>query len=156
FDWPFQASSGTASVARIATDPSGNILALVSYEGQVDIDPGPGTTYVSSSSTSDGDLAVVKLDPTGRLLWYAPLASPGYERPNKPATDQLGNVYVAGNEGGGADFDPGPGQVKPNTSSTFVWKLSPEGQLLWVYEPHGQSSYPALAVRPDGVVLLGS
>src|SRR5262249_44199975 len=44
----------------------------------------------------------------------------------------------------------------PNTSSTFVWKLSPEGQLLWVYEPHGQSSYPALAVRPDGVVLLGS
>ncbi|QDT73371.1 Beta-L-arabinobiosidase precursor [Lacipirellula limnantheis] len=100
----------------------------------VDLDPGPG---VSAATMTAG---LVKLDPTGGVVWTAPLAATG---PGSPvvrvlsAVDADQNVYLVGDFRGTVDIDPGPdvlnitSRLGGSDYSFYMAKLNSAGQLQW-------------------------
>jgi Secretion system C-terminal sorting domain/Beta-propeller repeat len=73
------------------------------------------------------------------------------------ATDDSGYIYYAGNFSGDVDFNPGVDSFIVTTSggiSTFIEKLSPSGEFIWVKTINGTPGNlienPSLAVTSDG------
>lgn len=67
---------------------------------------------------------------------------------NNVVVDSDGNVYVTGFFEGTIDFDPGPGEASltaRETSSIFVVKLDPQGNLIWARAMGGTGDFPGQA-----------
>src|SRR5688500_4061633 len=95
FDWAKQLGGpGADEVTGLATDASGNVLAVGSFEGTADLDPGAGT--INLTSAGDRDAFIVKMNPGGGLLWAKQIGGTGRDRGLKIRTDAGGNVYVMG------------------------------------------------------------
>lgn len=79
-----------------------------------------------------GDAFVMKLDPTGGVVWATYLGGSGYDAGNAIAVDSAGNVYVAG-ETASSNFPVTPRAAFPNLTTTndaFVVKLNPAGSQM--------------------------
>jgi len=79
-----------------------------------------------------GDAFVMKLDPTGAVLWATYLGGSGYDGGNAIAVDADGNVYVAG-QTSSKDFPVTTGAAFPSLttqSDAFVVKLDPSGSQM--------------------------
>ena len=138
---PYQSGGG-----GMVTDMTGNRYVTVNgafrsssfgvnYSSlNVDLDPGPG---VNATTMTAG---LVKLDPSGGVVWTAPLAATG---PGFPiarilaAVDADQNVYMVGDFRGTVDIDPGPGvanitsRLGGSDYSFYMAKLNSAGQLQW-------------------------
>ena len=88
-------------------DASGNIYATGTIDNTVDLDPGAGT-YIPSSK-GGGDVYILKLDGSGNYLMGIRFGGNNYEHGRAIALNSTGNIVIAGNFGGTADFDAGPG-----------------------------------------------
>src|SRR5262249_18686770 len=136
------------------------VLMNLAY-GQVDLDPGPVSLNVTSGG-SNQNMYAVKLDSTGKIVWARWLE--GWYWGFQIETDGSDNVYITGEFSGVTDFDPGPGvyNVAPPPTSynwtTFVWSLTSNGDLRYVYEPTGKSGseFPRIAVSSDGHVVFAA
>jgi hypothetical protein len=146
--WAVRAGDiGTDSAMAVATDGSGNIFVTGSFAGTVDFDPGAGTDEVTRES---GGTFVWKLDADGGHEWVRTIAPmTGLDI----ATDSDGNVitvaYFSGTQG---DFDPGAAEVTLTSNGgndAYVWKLDPDGDLLWVKQAGGTGIDRASAVAVD-------
>lgn len=77
---------------------------------------------------------MMKIDPSGNLIWARQVGGAASDLGYAARLDNQGNVFVTGFFQGSADFDPGTG-VNMLTSvgnyDTFIWKLDPNGNLLW-------------------------
>src|SRR4051812_34436006 len=84
-------------------------------------------------------LSIIVTSPTSgaaqQLAWAEHIGGGGDDSSQAVAVDNDGNLYVAGEYSGRADFDPGPGSFflssVPGSTSIFLQKLTPSGQLLW-------------------------
>lgn len=118
----------------IALDPAGNIY-VAGQIGimQVDMDPGPGTFYLTGVGSRDA--FVLKLDAAGDFIWAKQIAGPQDELPIAMRVDDTGSVHLCGRfNGTGVDFDPGAGTLLLNSAGgwdNFVMKLDPAGDLAW-------------------------
>ncbi|MEL6848528.1 MAG: hypothetical protein AAFP92_08420 [Bacteroidota bacterium] len=116
----------------VMLDGSGNYYVTGAFQGTIDMDPGAGTTNLTSVGGSDIFLAKFTL--TGKLLWAIGLGSSGSEISYRLALDPSGHVYITGSFSGTVDFDPGP-SVKSLTSAggtdVFVAKYTPAGVYEW-------------------------
>lgn len=81
---------------------------------------------------------------------------------SRPAIDDSGNVYLAGQFSGTADLDPGPGVANYTSliaGSMFILKLNANGDFVWVktFSPTGAgaSAGTALGVDRSGNVVIG-
>jgi hypothetical protein len=81
-------------VKSIALDPSGNVY-LAGYFGYED-SPFSKPALGSGQSNGDYDAFLVKYNANGDLLWTRVLGTVGDNRGQSVATDDKGNVYVAG------------------------------------------------------------
>ncbi|HZV71133.1 MAG TPA: SBBP repeat-containing protein [Saprospiraceae bacterium] len=76
-------------------------------------------------------------------------------------SDAHSNIYVAGIFSGTVDFDPGP-DIYPLTADdrdAFVYKINPDGELVWAKRIGGQETDIAFDIAldsDDNVVLTGS
>lgn len=88
---------------------------------------------------------------------------PTWEFTNDVITDDAGNLYVAGQFTGTADFDPGPGtflMTGSGLAEPFIAKYSSSGDLIWAKElnssghthPNGANS---LALDSHGHLYVG-
>ncbi|MBC7864895.1 MAG: SBBP repeat-containing protein [Bacteroidia bacterium] len=68
-------------------------------------------------------------------------------------TDSLGNIYTTGIFFGTVDFDPGPAVVNltatPVQADTYISKLDPAGNLVWVKKIGGVYDDPVFAISVD-------
>lgn len=137
FDWVRQSSY--VDITAITTDNSGNLYTTGIFIGSVDFDPGTGLDTFSDAG--DGDIFISKMAPNGHLLWVKHFGGFSYDQGNGLVTDGAGNVYVAGFFSGTVDFDPGPGVAALSciTENSFVLKLDPSGNLVWVKQICGFS-----------------
>ncbi|MGH1493148.1 MAG: hypothetical protein ACRBK7_27750 [Acidimicrobiales bacterium] len=114
----------------VGVDAAGNSYTTGSFAGTADFDPGAGVLNLVSSGS--GDVFVVKLDPSGDLVWARSMGGISNDRGRGVGSDGAGNVYTTGSFAGTADFDPGVG-VSNLTSlgetEVFVVKLDPSGDL---------------------------
>lgn len=109
--------AGADPSPRVATDSSGNMIVAGTFSGSITL--GGGAAALTSAGASD--VFVVKLSPTGAVLWSVRLGGTGTETAASVAVDGAGNVLVTGRMDGPVDFgggavngtayggDPGPG-----------------------------------------------
>lgn len=106
-------------VLSVATDASDNIILTGYFQGTLDFGDGP---LVSQGGK---DIFVVKLKPSGEVLWSQSFGDAAFEQRGVSAgADEAGNVIVAGRFEGTVDFGGGP-LVCDGTSNAFVTKLGP-------------------------------
>lgn len=120
----------------IFADMVGNIYTTGAFSGTVDFDPGVAIQNLSTSSISDKDAFVLKLNAAGEYIWAKKLGGTDVENVVGIVVDGLGNVYTSGSFAGNADFDPGPGLAMLDAFSgvgenVFVSKLNTNGDYVW-------------------------
>lgn len=159
--WPHSSALGDYSLAfstyiggseldqirDVATDSQGNIYVtggtaspdFPTTAGAYDRTFASGGTKLGSFGPMD--VLVIKLSPTGQLIWSTYIGGPNYDRAYAVAVDDTGHVYVAGRAGDG--FPTTPGAFQPRfgggppgggygEQDGFVAKLTPDGsQLVW-------------------------
>lgn len=138
FGWARQiGGAGNEIGYSLALDDAGYFTMVGVFEGTVDMDPGTGTTDLTSVGSSD--MFVAKLDPAGDLIWARQLSpttpNNGHEEELELTLDGDGNVLVTGWFHQSFDFDPGPAVLELTTTGVadlFILKLDPNGDLVWV------------------------
>lgn len=154
--WAAQFGGTSSSLGRaVAVDAQGNVYTGGRFNGQVDMDPGPGTLPFTSAGSTD--VLLTKVDAQGALLWARSWGAAGQDDAFALAVDAQGNVHLAGIFEGAVDFDPGPGLALLTAfggSDVFVSKFDPSGELLWARQLGGNSTdrCTAIAVDPQGNV----
>ena len=141
----------------VDTDPQGNVLVAGLINDSVDVDPGPGTQVLEVLG-GGYNTVVIKLDPTGGLIWGRSYGDGGQVQGTALAVDGQGNTYTGGTFSGTADMDPGVG-VNTMTSNggqdIFVHKLDVNGNLQWVKQIGGatQDKVTKLAITSSGEIV---
>jgi len=153
--------SGT-TVATVAVQQDGTIVAAGWYQGAVDFDPGPQSDIHVTVDEFTQEPFVLKLSATGTLLWARTLVASAstWNVASALAVDESGGVYVGGTFQGTVDFDPGAGaDVRmPPEQGGFVVKLDNGGNYVWARTSAGASCNDlvfAIALARDGVVWVG-
>src|SRR5581483_9525187 len=111
FVWAAQfiAISGNQQVFgnSIDMDATGNLLIGGSFIGQVDFDPGPGTSSITAINM---DAYICKLTASASLVWAKRVGGTnGSFTAFGVTSDASSNVYATGYFSNSGDFDPGPG-----------------------------------------------
>lgn len=126
---------GTKTTASsMVLDEVGNIYLGGSFQGVTDLDPGAGTLSFTSYGGTDG--FVVKLDPTGELIWAGRIGGPQFDDILDIALDGTGGLLLTGGFSGTMDFDPGAGSFTmdapgPDRRDVFVSKWDTSGSFIW-------------------------
>ncbi|MEI6467714.1 MAG: Ig-like domain-containing protein, partial [Verrucomicrobiota bacterium] len=124
--------SGPDEARALAVDAVGSVYVGGAFSAQVDFDPGAGTRMLGAAGANDG--FVLKLDPSGALMWAITLGGKGSDQINALALDARGEIYVAGVFSDTVDFDPGPdlwSLTSAGGTDGFVAKFDGSGALVW-------------------------
>ena len=125
--------------------------------GRLTLAPGrdgsPADLYMRMENPGDGFVA--KLDADARVVWATYLGGSGSENIVGVATDDDGNVYVAGTTGSGDfPFTADAYQVAEQDGS-FITKLSPDGEMVYSSHAAGlDSPIRGLAVDAQGAAYV--
>lgn len=106
----------------IAVDDTGNVLITGSFTGNIDFDPGTGTS--SRTSTGAEDYFRLILNPTGDFTSVSATGGPGQEVGTAIATDHDGSWYVSFESAGSLSRNTIIGKV---TSGVSAWTYSLAG-----------------------------
>jgi uncharacterized protein (TIGR03437 family) len=156
-------------VNAVATDRSGNtyltgitnLTTLPVTSNAVQPQLAAGQCFFPFFGYNCGDAFVIKLDPTGAIVYATYFGGNGTDSGDAIAVDPQGNVYVAGvtsaNDTGAANNFPvtsGAAFTTLGSSGTaaFVAKLNPSGQLVYsTFLPayYTESGFPPLAMAVD-------
>lgn len=139
---------GSENIATIKHDPLGNVYFSGSTNAPVDFDPGPGVVTEPNIPTYSFDGFLVKLsDSLGDLVWVKMVTGQASQSSRDFDIDTLGNIFLTGSLDGTADLDPGPGVYNLTAKGVgifpyvcddaFITKLTPAGELIWVYNYGG-------------------
>lgn len=158
FVWAKQiGGAGNDVGANMALDAAGNIYVAGSFFAMVDFDPGPGTTYLSTSG-GYGKF-ILKLDAGGNYVWAKTIEM--YIGDGTLAVDASANVYLAGNFMRTVDFDPGPATFNltaigssSDIEAGYVLKLDPSGNFLWVRKIDTDTIYSSSFGSPIRSITL--
>jgi len=145
----------TQRALGVALAPSGEFVAVGTYSGTIDLDPGPG----EDPHTGTQFAFVARLTGAGDL--FDGFAIGGF--PANSATDvavsEAGIAFVSGLFQGGGDFDPGPGEAILTADLTDAWLAAygPDNTFLFAHRIGGPGvdQGGAVATRGDVVVLGG-
>ncbi len=124
-----------AICSGVAVDELGQIFVAGLFDGNVDFDPGSGSTIASPDGEYLG-VSLSKFDSMGDFKWVRVWG--GNEIPGEVCTDICvdgnGDIYAIGAFTGSIDFDPGPEMEKRTSNGewdTFLTKFDSRGVFLW-------------------------
>src|SRR5262249_8603262 len=137
-DWLWAKRVGATGQDRgyaTAVDASGNIYMTGTFQGTVDLDPGPGVFNLTATAGAGVDMFISKLDGSGNFVWAKQIAGWNLKEPRSIVLDNSGNIYTTGLFAGPVDFDPGPGVFNLTASGSsidiFISKLDNNGNFVW-------------------------
>ncbi|MCP4440025.1 MAG: T9SS type A sorting domain-containing protein [Aureispira sp.] len=111
----------------IAVDTAHNVYVTGSFSGTVDFDPSTNTTNLNSMGTTD--MYVQKLDSAGSFVWVKQAGGAGsFCHGYGIVTDELNNIYIAGEYRNAVDFDPNSGintLIAVGDYDIYIQKWSP-------------------------------
>lgn len=126
----------------VVVDDVGSVYVAGYYQGQSDFDPNQGTEIRTSNGLAD--IFIQKLDSSGNLIWVNTMGSLGDEKPNRIILNPQGGIYFVGSFENSMDFDPSIDtfNLLASLGSTFIQKLTPQGELVWAKNfGNGSGSY---------------
>jgi hypothetical protein len=117
-------------------DDAGNIFVAGWSDGQMDLDPGPGSTVFPYSGGAY-DSFIAKYSNSGNLIWARSFGGPISQEIIRGMTlDTSANIYLVGDFNDTVDFDPGPGVHNlignHSINDEFILKLDSAGNFRWV------------------------
>jgi hypothetical protein len=132
----------------IATDAAGNVFLAGRYNQACTLTGTNGTSFLAPYTVSPGypnhqDGFLVKLDPTGKILWGITVRGPGNDGINAVAVDALGNPVVSADfndccptANAGTVYSTGNTvnipSINSNSGTGAIIKFNPAGNTLWV------------------------
>lgn len=151
-------SLGREEAFKPTCNADGEVYLLGSFDGEVDFDPSPTSSYPIQSQTSNSPF-LLHLDSAGGFMGALLLDGPGGNYPLDMALDAQGDVVIVGQFLQTMDLDPGAGS-HPVTSSSFsngyVVRLSSEGNFLGGYPIAGEYTYAGeVEVSAAGAISVG-
>ena len=119
--------------ANIRVDASGNAYLTGYFFGNIDFDPGAGSTVLDGGS--NGKFFIQKLDSNGDFQWAKVIGNNRYNILGGTELDNQGDLYLSGAFTGTLDLDPGTGTNNivsaGNGADVFVVKLDAAGNYVW-------------------------
>jgi|GEM_PF-4370724 len=123
-------------------DDQNNNYVAASFSGVIDVDPGPGTTLLTSSGSDDydEDIFLAKYNSAGDFVWAKHFpANPSGENNMYITAFSVsadGSIVVGGEFSGMVDFDPSGAQATLTTSTPqayegFLAKYDNNGNYVW-------------------------
>ncbi len=160
--WVFAAGLDVADASGLAIDGGGNVIAVGSFRGSADFDPGEDVDLRVSTPifTKDSlDAFVTKLGPDGSYLWTRTLGGSGLDHGFFAQVDADDNVFVYGSFSAQADFDPSEGvdiQIAQVPDALFVTKFFPDGSYAWtrVLQDLTRTVYDPIEVDANGDIWV--
>jgi len=143
FNWVKQIG-GTSSDfgAIVKKDALGNFIIGGNYSGTIDLDPGTGTTTVTSSGNQD--IFVVKLDANRNFVWGKSVGGSNTDGVSDLIIDNNENILLCGFFRGTADFDPSAAILNLSTGNIgadgFILKLNSNGDFAYAKQVGGTST----------------
>jgi uncharacterized repeat protein (TIGR01451 family) len=141
------------STTSMAIDSQDNIVVTGFFGGTFDADPGPGVFNLINSSLNYVDAFVIKLNPSGDLVWARQVRGDSSVVMNCIATDAVGNIIVGGaTVGDTAIIEPGSDTLvlTPSPWHGFILKLDPAGNYIWSEDLAGAAETVVEAIGTDG------
>jgi len=142
--------TNTDSSRAVLIASSGDIYVAGSYMGTIDVDPGSGTSNLTSNG--DSDIYLSRFDSDGVFGWSLSFGGTNNEYCSAMAEDSSGNLYLTGGYMDTVDFDPGSG-VTSRTSAgdvdAFMAMFDPDGNFMWVETWGGTANDGASALIID-------
>lgn len=144
-------STNVDMIRGLAVDPSGNLYLGCMFSATVDFGDGPRVTH------GNHDVAVVKLNPAGELLWVRHFGSSEADTVLRVVSDHSGNVVVTGNFSTTLDFGAGPVNTH-GKQDLYLVKYAPDGRLVFgkaIGSTEFEAAWAGLAVDASDNVYLG-
>lgn len=113
---------------------SGEILLTGAFSNSIDVDPGSGISTLTQYGWNNNSF-LVSLDTDGNMLWFHHYFATDEFIIDAVTRDENGNILLAGNWLGTADFDYGSGTTSLFTVGShdaFILKLDPNGEFNFV------------------------
>lgn len=153
-------STGADGSFAVAVDSFGNTYTTGPFQGTVDFDPSPTSTF-NLTASGGVDIFITKLDVLGNFVWAKRVGGIDMDYSSSIAVDIAGNVYTTGYFGSTADFDPSANTFNLSSvgnSDIFVSKLDASGNFVWAKQFGGVgedfANYLALD-RANNVYITG-
>ncbi len=153
--WVKQLGSATTSViTAISVDASGDILLGGYFEDKFNLDPGSGSTWVTSAGQND--IFIIKLDSSGQYIWGKRIGDANDEKLNGIATDQTGNIFATGiiHEGSGNSDDDDDGGA-PADFYAYALKLNGTGGIEWEKRWKGAEGRAIITDSGGNILITG-
>jgi len=148
FAWSIQLRGTDHDHANSVAAQDNSVWIGGGFEDSLDVQPTAGNQWLVSFDPHE-DAMVARYTSDGGLLWAVSAGGSGEDYVNDIAVDGDGNVIAIGYFQGTVDFDPGPNQTNVSAGGAdamFLWKLDPNGALVWVRVWNGTSSELGTAV----------
>ncbi len=145
-------TSNSRVIAKdIAVDQNSDIYITGEYTGTVTFG-----NYTLSAMAGSHDVFIAKLNPSYVTLWAKSLGGNKYDEGRQIATDDSGNVYLAGEMDGIFYYDSNYFQLWGKTD-IFLAKYSPLGQMCWIKQIGGEGfdELGAMKIRDGYLYLTG-
>lgn len=148
----YLANSIYSDTLRIAADPTGGVVMLGSFYGELEFGDGP----ISKSDQSG--IFVVKLDEEGDRVWSRVFQVPfdGNLYGGTLAVGPDGSVVIAGEFGSAIDLGGGP-LTSEGWGNIFLVKLGPDGAHRFSKgfgDEYSNAFASAVAIDKDGYIIL--
>jgi hypothetical protein len=145
----------------IVQDSLGNSFYTGSYQGSIDIDPGPGVQTVTAAGQTD--IFVYSLDSMGVFRWGFSIGGASGDFGIKILPERSGNILLYGYQSGNIDLDPDTGTTTtPSTGKVFLARYSPTGQFIsgfdlpFITNQSSVTDYPDMAIdNNDNIIVTG-
>ena len=150
---------GSSIASDVAADSAGNSYMTGIFSGTTDFDPASSHLGDTDIMTARGerDAFVAKYTPDNSLVWVRRMGGDGLDWGRSITIDNSGNVYLAGDFSGSADFGP-TALSSAGIDDGYVAKLSSSGNFIWAKRWGTTSDEMALGVDVDSsgnVYVLG-
>ena len=124
---PFWLSSfsGDISIKDLDADAAGNVFASGDFSGTADF----GSTSLTASGSTDA--FVMKLSPSGNVIWVKKTDGPGRAHARGLSVDSSGNAYITGQFASGSVRFGNHSLSLQRESDPFFAKLTPDGKWAW-------------------------
>lgn len=124
----------------LAIAPDGTVVIAGIFSGNVDFDPGAGTTQIFGAGLAD--VFVTKFTAAGDFVWASTFRGEGFETCQDIAIDNDGNIYAGGWFRETVDFNNGGAPLvltSEGAEDSFLAKFNPAGDVLWVKQIGGEN-----------------
>ncbi|HMO88363.1 MAG TPA: T9SS type A sorting domain-containing protein [Lacibacter sp.] len=147
---PTNSSVFAETPRRIRADAAGNVYLCGIFQGEVDFDPGPGTSLLTSNGGND--IFFAKYSPAGALLFARSIGAATNEDVTDMQVDAAGNIYLVGYYKETVDFDPGTGTsnlTNAGGDDLFFAKYDGSGNLVFARGMGGAGNDQCLGLALD-------